>query len=126
MRERLSSAYISSLRQEIAQIRQEASDHEGRLSTLAFSAAQSNESVLQRMKESEALLDEPSTSSVENQTEPRKKKKPPTEVPLFTFHGGSSDGDGGAPTSQGKRDAWRHKQHKEASARTLSHKAVGR
>ena len=65
MSERVSNAYIRTLRQGVAQIRQEASEHEGRLSNLAFSAAQTNEAVLQRMKESEALLDESSTPAIE-------------------------------------------------------------
>lgn len=118
MSERVSNAYIGSLRQEVAQIRQEVSEHEGRLNNIAFSAAQSNEAILRQMKESELLLNE-STPFVEKEIGLRKKRKPPTEVPLFTFHGGSNDGDGGSPIGQEKRDAWRHKQEKKASARTL-------
>jgi hypothetical protein len=109
------SERLSTLGQEIDQIKQQAFEHEGRLSNLAFSASQSSEAVQQRMKESQALLDEPNPSPVESQLGPRKKKKPLTEVPLFTFHGGSSDGDGGAPTGQEKdrRNAayWERKQN---------------
>lgn len=91
----------------------EISDAEERVSSLDFSAAQSSAEAEQRVKETLVLLDESVESSDKAPAKPTRKRKAPTEIPLFAFHSESDDGDGGAPTGQ-------ERKHKPDAPKTRS------